>query len=143
MDNKNSIIKEYMRREVFKDNPNKMGKWIIFSKPNGNNLKEFLKLRLEAVMEDVADDMKIGEPTAKYNHYVYVFYCNYDDIERHKKIIKFMMKNNLIQKTKTGRYYNISYKLEDQTQRREYGDNFIPILKLENFIDLYTGKFIV
>ena len=137
------MIKEYLSREIWKNNENKYGKWVVASKPNGNNYNEFLKMRLEVFLEDIADDVKIGEPTPKYNHYVHVFYCNYDDNEKHKKIIKFMMKKNLIAKTKTGRYYNISYKLEDQTQRGEYGDKFVPILKLENFIDLNTGKFII
>ena len=137
------MIKEYLNRELWKNNENKYGKWVVVSKPNGNNYNEFMKMRLEVFLEDIADDIKIGEPTEKYHHYVYVFYCNYDDIEKHKKIIKFMMKKNLIAKTKTGTYYNISYKLEDQTQRGEYGDKFVPILKLEDFIDLNTGKFII
>ena len=137
------MIKEYLNREIWKNNENKYGKWVVVSKPNGNNYNEFMKMRLEVFLEDIADDIKIGEPTPKYNHFVYVFYCNYDDIEKHKKIIKYMMKKNLIAKTKTGRYYNISYKLEDQTQRGEYGADFVPILKLEDFIDLYTGKFII
>lgn len=42
---------------------------------------------------------------------VICFYLNGDDIENHKRVIQFMMDNDLIRKTKTGRYYNNSFKL--------------------------------
>ena len=67
---------------------------------------------------------------------------NGDDIENHKRVIQFMMNNNLIQKTKTGRYYNNSFKFDDQTCAGEYGANFEGKIKLDEFIDLKTGRWI-
>ena len=61
----------------------------------------------------------------------------------HKKIISFMKDNNLIKKTKNGKYYNISFKMDSQTRNLEYGVMFNAQLKLENFIDLDTGEFII
>lgn len=61
----------------------------------------------------------IDQPTG-----VCCFYIASDDIEGHKCVIRFFIENNLIRKTKTSRYYNISYKLDDQTRAGEYADKF-------------------
>ena len=50
------------------------------------------------------------------------------------------MENNLIQKTKAGKLFNISFKLDDQTRAGEYGADFKSEIKLADFIDLYTGE---
>lgn len=73
---------------------------------------------------------------------VICFYLNGDDIENHHRIIQFMMDNKLIQKTKTGRWYNISFKFDDQTRAGEYGIGFKGEIKLAQFIDLNTGEWI-
>ena len=52
----------------------------------------------------------------------------------------FMLENNLIQKTKAGKLFNISFKLDDQTRAGEYGADFKSEIKLADFIDLYTGE---
>lgn len=57
-------------------------------------------------------------------------------------MIQFMMGNKLIKKTKTGKFYNISFKFDDQTRAGEYGADFEGKIKLEQFIDLYTGEWI-
>ena len=67
---------------------------------------------------------------------VICFYLNGDDIENHHRVIQFMMDNKLIQRTKTGRLYNISFKFDDQTRACEYGDGFESRIKLEQFINL-------
>lgn len=67
---------------------------------------------------------------------------NSDDIENHRRIIQFMMDNKLIRKTKTGRFYNISFKFDDQTRSGEYGAEFAGTIKLAQFIDLNTGEWI-
>lgn len=74
---------------------------------------------------------------------VICFYLNGDDIENHKRVIRFMMDNDLIRKTNAGRYYNISFKFDSQTRRGEYGDDFKAEIKLEQFVDLKTGEFIL
>ena len=53
-----------------------------------------------------------------------------------------MLDNGLISKTKSGRYYNISFKFDDQTRAGEYGANFEGVLKLDQFIDLKSGAWI-
>ena len=73
---------------------------------------------------------------------VICFYQNGDDINHHKLILAFMYKNGLIKKTKTGRLYNISFKFDNQTRAGEYGADFEGKIKLSQFIDLYTLKWI-
>lgn len=46
----------------------------------------------------------------------------------------------MIQKTKTGKLYTISFKHDDQTRAGEYGEMFQSEIKLEQFLDLYTGE---
>ena len=62
--------------------------------------------------------------------------------DEHKRVIQFMIKHDLIRKTKTGRYYNNSFKFDDQTRAGEYGADFEEKIKLSEFIDLNTGEWI-
>lgn len=48
----------------------------------------------------------------------------------------------MLQKTKTGKLRNISFKLNAQTCAGEYGDKFIGNIKLEQFLNLETGEWI-
>ena len=81
------------------------------------------------------DKEMLGKPNG-----VICFYLNGDDIENHKRVIQFMMDNHLIQKTKKGSYYNISFKFDEQTMAGQYGADFESKIKLNHFIDLKTGK---
>ena len=71
---------------------------------------------------------------------VVCFYLNGDDIESHHRVIQFMIENNLIQKTKSGRFYNISFKFDNQTRADQYGADFEGKIKLDAFIALKTGR---
>ena len=73
---------------------------------------------------------------------VICFYLNGDDIKNHYRVIDFMIQNDLIRKTKTGRYYNNSFKFDDQTRAGEYGADFEGKIKLNEFINLETGEHI-
>ena len=73
---------------------------------------------------------------------VICFYLNGDDIANHYRVIDFMIQNNLIPKTKTGRLYNNSFKFNDQTRACEYGADFEGKIKLDEFINLETGEHI-
>lgn len=73
---------------------------------------------------------------------VICFYLNGDDIENHYRVIDFMIKYDLIRKTKSGKYYNNSFKFDDQTRAGEYGADFEGKIKLNEYIDLETGKHI-
>lgn len=74
---------------------------------------------------------------------VICFYLNGDDLENHKRVIRFMLANNLVRKTKSGKYYNISFKFDNQTRAGEYGADFEGKIKLEEIVDLKTGEFVV
>ena len=115
----------------------KCGKWMHFF-----NDQEFaMGICERAISENVCyeckcTDMKLtGSKTG-----VICFYLNGDDIENHHRVIRFMMDNKLIQKTKTGKFYNISFKFDDQTRAGKYGADFEGTIKLAHFIDLNTGK---
>ena len=118
---------------------NKCGKWMYFF----DNQKIAMNICEKAIIENVCyeckcTDMELtGEKTG-----VICFYLNGDDIDNHHRVIKFMMDNNLIKKTKSGRLYNISFKFDDQTRAGEYGADFEGTIKLAQFIDLNTGKWI-
>lgn len=70
------------------------------------------------------------------------FYLNDDDVEGHKRIIGFFIRNGLIRKTKKGKLYNISFKHDTQTLAGEYGEDYHSDIKLEEFVNLETGDWI-
>lgn len=119
--------------------PDKCGKWMYFF----DNQEFAKKICQKAIDEGVCyeckcTDMELtGQQTG-----VICFYLNGDDIENHKRVIQFMMTNDLIRKTKTGKYYNNSFKFDDQTRAGEYGADFEGKIKLEQFINLQTGEWI-
>lgn len=114
---------------------NKCGKWMYFFDD-----KEFIAdICKNAIEKNIVESVKHNND----NSGVSCFYLNYDDIETHKKVISYFLENNLIRKTKTGRLYNISFKLDNQTRNGEYGTDFKSSIKLENFIDLNTGQWLV
>ena len=49
----------------------------------------------------------------------------------------------MIQRTKKGKLYNISFKLDNQTRAGEYGKAFKSSIKLSNFINLDTEECIL
>lgn len=59
-----------------------------------------------------------------------------------RRVIEFFIKNDLIRKTKKGKLYNISFKHDTQTLAGEYGDDYHSDIKLEEFVNLETGKWI-
>lgn len=116
----------------------KCGKWMHFFTDQEFAMKICQKAIDEgACYECKCTDMELtGENTG-----VICFYLNGDDIENHKRVLKFMIDNNLIQRTKTGKLYNISFKYDDQTRNGEYESDFVAKLKLDQFVNLVTGEF--
>lgn len=112
------------------------GKWMYYTKPG--DFESAFKLCENAVKLGVCTEAKCSEFTN-----VCCFYCEATDYSQHKSIISYFIENNMIRKTKDGRYYNISYKLDEQTYANEYGDKYVPCLKLGDIIDLYTGEFLL
>lgn len=115
----------------------KCGKWMFFF-DDQRFAQDICEKAIEsgACYECKCTDMEgAGLPTG-----VLCFYLNGDDIDNHKRVIQFMLDNNLIRKTKTGKLYNISFKFDDQTRAGEYGGDFEGKIKLDQFLDLKTGK---
>lgn len=124
-DNLNSIYDE------------KAGKWMYFFKDQNHAIEICNK----AISENICSECKCSDLKKRNSKTgTLCFYINADDIEAHKRVIKFMIDNNLIQKTKKGNYSNISFKLNEQTENGEYGKDFEGKIKLNDFIDLKTGN---
>ena len=70
------------------------------------------------------------------------FYLNSDDDEGHRRVIAFMLEHGLVRKTKSGKLYNIGFKLDDQTRAGEYGTGFKARITLSDFVDLESGEFL-
>lgn len=117
----------------------KCGKWMYFF----DDQAFAMDICEKAIAENVCYECKCTDMERTGNDSgVICFYLNGDDIEAHHRVIQFMMGNKLIKKTKTGKFYNISFKFDDQTRAGEYGADFEGKIKLEQFIDLYTGEWI-
>lgn len=115
-------------------NTEKIGKWMYFF-----NNKDFIsKICKKAIEENIVDTCKHTND----NDGVACFYIEYDNLNAHRKVINFFLENNLIPKTKNGRYYDISFKTDEQTLNGEYGNDFKAKMKLHQFIDLKNGKWI-
>ena len=112
----------------------KVGKWMFFFKD-----KDFADRVTKLAVEEgaVVRAKRSNAPTG-----VCCFYLNCDDDVRHHKVLSFFLEQGLIPKTKSGRLYNISFKLDDQTLAGEYGLDFHSDIKLSNFVNLDTGKFL-
>lgn len=115
----------------------KVGKWMYFFKEGDRTFIE--KVCREVVEKEIVSVAKHSNKESG----VACFYLNIDDIEGHKKVIKYFLENNMIRKTKKGKYYNNSFKLDIQTIKGQYGDDFIPELTLDKFINLDTGDWII
>ena len=112
----------------------KVGKWMYFF---GD--RQFVeKICREAIEQNIVEECKHSNA----DDGVSCFYLNDDDLEGHRRVIEFFIKNDLIRKTKKGKLYNISFKHDTQTLAGEYGDDYHSDIKLEEFVNLETGKWI-
>lgn len=118
---------------------NKCGKWMYFFEDQ----KFAMEICEKAIKGNVCYECKCTDMELRgIETGVICFYLNGDDIENHHRVIQFMIDNELIQKTKTGKFYNISFKFDDQTRAGEYGSDFKGVIRLAQFIDLNTGEWI-
>lgn len=115
-------------------NEHKTGKWMYFF----GDKDRVKKLCKNAVNSGVVSEAKHSNAPSG----VACFYLEYDDIATHKKVINFFLQNDMIQRTKSGKLYNISFKLDDQTRVGEYGDKFHGKITLSNFLNLNTGEWL-
>ena len=121
----------------------KVGKWMYFFDENCD-LKKVNDVCLNAVNSKIVKESKHTDFAAlKFVHTgVACFYLNADDIDGHKKVIRFFLENEMIPRNKSGNYRNISFKLDLQTTAGDYGNNFEAKISLSQFIDLKTGEWI-
>lgn len=129
----------YMADEEPEFDESKCGKWMFFFADQEFAQRMCMRaIEQEACQECKCTDMESsGEPRG-----VTCFYIEGDDLEAHKSVLSFMLENNLIRRTKTGRLFNISFKFDDQTRAGEYGADFEGKLKLDQFVDLQTGEWL-
>lgn len=126
---------------VYYCNPNKKidkdkcGKWMYFFNDN----KSISKICEKAIKLNIVDIAKHSNDIKG----VSCFYLHSDNIDGHKKVISFFIENKLIKKTNTGRYHDISFKFDNQTRDGLYGEDFNSDIKLSNFINLYTGEWLL
>lgn len=147
MENRNQYFTErmfgwfyYYSSEQNKYDTEKCGKWMCFFTD-----QEFANdICKKAMNEKICCECKCTDmETTKKPTGVICFYLNGDDLENHKKVISFMLDNSLVRKTKTGKLYNMSFKFDRQTRAKEYGESFKGEIKLENFLNLETGDWII
>ena len=110
----------------------KCGKWMYFF--NDRSFAE--KICRQAVEQGVVAESKHSDA----DNGVCCFYINGDDVAAHQRLIQFFLDNDLIRKKKDGGLYNISFKFDTQTRAGEYGEEFDSHIKLDQFVDLNTGK---
>lgn len=110
----------------------KVGKWMYFF---GD--RQFVeKICRETIEQNIVEECKYSNG----DDGVSCFYLNDDDIDGHRCVIEFFIKNDLIRKTKKGKLYNISFKHDTQTLAGEYGEDYHSDIKLEEFVNLETGE---
>lgn len=114
----------------------KCGKWMYFFK----DFKFASTLCQNAVSNGIVVEAKHSNAAEG----VCCFYLNGDDKAGHKRVIDFFLKNNLVGKTKTGKFFNIPFKFDKQTRRGEYKEfgNFKPRIRLSDYLNLATGEFL-
>lgn len=117
------------------------GKWIYFF--DKKDFASTMAICEKAVAEQVCWESKCRDmDISDEDRGVACFYLNGNDMAGHHRVIQFMLDNNLIPKTRTGRLYNMSFKFDDQTHAGEYGADFEGKIKLNQFVNLDTGEWI-
>ena len=127
------------------------GKWMIFKDkknlfhPKSHLFNDWYEIEnVEEVCQQYMQLTNLSSPSCKiiddYDTRVICFYIDFQNYDAHLATLSFLLQNNLIPKTKNGRFYNISFKLDSQTLRREYGSNYKGQLNLSDFINLDTGE---
>lgn len=125
----------FYRNDTVESDPEKSGKWMYFFEN-----KDFVsKLCIEAIRTNVVDEVKYSDA----ENGVACFYLNYDDIDGHKRVLMYFMDNNLIPRTRRGKFTNISFKLNTQTNTGQYGDHFQSDIRLSDFYDLNNDEWVV
>lgn len=125
----------YRNENYPKFDSDKVGKWMYFY----DDRNFVTKICKKAIEEHIVEEVKHSDDEKG----VVCFYLHCDDVEAHRRVLSYFLENNLIRRTKNGRLYNISFKLDKQTLNKQYGDEFHSDIKLENFINLDTEEWLI
>ena len=119
-----------------------VGKWMSFF-----TNQQFAKdICVKAIQEGACSICKCRDISIKNPMYEdsaeapICFYIDGNDKEQHKRILLFMLKNNLIQRNRYGDLCDIGFKFDQQTIDGEYGENFKARIKLSDYVDLWTER---
>ncbi|PAE70579.1 hypothetical protein [Bacillus licheniformis] len=123
----------------------RIGKFTTHRKGDLSN--EVQELILKAIKQGVTPLVKHTNidtldlnPRSKDGSWVIIWYST-DEEKALKRLAKFLIDHGFVKKTKSGRYYNISFKYDEQTRNGEYGEQFKPSISLKDLMDLNTGEF--
>lgn len=115
------------------------GFWQIYA-PN-EFTEDLIQYLVDAIEAGALDSGRV-DTSYQRDSTVCLLHCNSKDHEAMKDILKYLIATNKILKTQAGKLYNISYKFNAQSQAGLTGDKFVALIKLEDFVDLYTGEFL-
>lgn len=70
------------------------------------------------------------------------FYIDGSKPEQHRRLISFMLENDLFERDDDGYLLDAPFRFDWQTAAGLYGDDFVPEMTLGDFVDLSTGHFL-
>ena len=115
------------------------GFWQIYA-PN-EFTEDLIQYLVDAIEYGALDSGRV-DTSYQRESTVCLLHCNSKDHNAMKGILKYLIATNKIPKTQVGKLYNISYKFNTQSQAGLTGDKFVALIKLEDYVDLYTGEFL-
>ncbi len=114
--------------------PDKVGKWMYFFYN-----RDFVdRVCSEAVERKIVNSAKYSNDIKG----VACFYINGDDPVAHKRVLDYFFEKHLIPKGKYSKFRDISFKFDSQTLLGEYGKDFHARIRLSDFVDLETGRWL-
>lgn len=131
MENRNTTCWiTYLDQDPPFTDPDAYGKWVC----TFTDRSRIDHICRNAVAEHIVPESKYADAASGQC----CFYLNGTDIAAQEKIIQYMILNRLIPETAYGRLDNIPFELERSTTNT----SLIPF-RLDYFINLYTGEFII
>ena len=114
--------------------PDKVGKWMYFFYN-----RDFVdRVCSEAVERKIVNSAKYSNDIKG----VACFYINGDDLVAHKRVLDYFFEKHLIPKGKYSKFRDISFKFDSQTLLGKYGKDFHARIRLSDFVDLETGRWL-
>ena len=114
--------------------PDKVGKWMYFFYN-----RDFVdRVCSEAVERKIVNSAKYSNDIKG----VACFYINGDDPVAHKRVLDYFFEKHLIPKGKYSKFRDISFKFDSQTLLGKYGKDFHARIRLSDFVDLETGRWL-